>query len=69
MKIKFEGLDCPNCAKTLESHINKLESVKVAKINFLKSYLEFESEDKDRALKDIIEVTHKLETRCKISNK
>ena len=65
MKIKFEGLDCPNCAKTLESHISKLESVKVAKINFLKSYLEFESEDKDGALKDIIEVTHKLEPDVK----
>lgn len=53
MKVKFEGLDCPNCANNLEKQINKLNSVKNAKINFLKSYIQFESEDESRALSDI----------------
>lgn len=53
MKVKFEGLDCPNCANNLEKQINKLNSVTNAKINFLKSYIQFESEDESRALNDI----------------
>lgn len=66
VKIKIEGLDCPNCAKTLENHINKLESVSNARINFLKSYIEFESEDNEKAIKDIIDITKKIEPEAKI---
>ena len=66
MKIKIEGLDCPNCAKTLENHINKLDSVKVAKINFLKSYIEFESDNYELAIADIIDITNKIEPDAKI---
>ena len=66
MKIKIEGLDCPNCAKTLENHINKLESVSNARINFLKSYIEFESKDNENAIKDIIDITKKIEPEAKI---
>ncbi len=66
MKIKIEGLDCPNCAKTLENQINKLDSVKVAKINFLKAYIEFSSDDNEKAIADIIELTHKIEPDARI---
>ena len=66
MKIKIEGLDCPNCAKTLENHINKLDNVKVAKINFLKSYIEFESDNYELAIADIIDITSKIEPDAKI---
>lgn len=69
MKVKIEGLDCPNCAKALENHINKLESVKSAKINFLKSTLEFESDDEDRAVQDIIILTKNIEPDAKIITK
>lgn len=69
MKVKIDGLDCPNCAKALENHINKLESVKSAKINFLKSTLEFESDDENKALQDIIMITKKIEPDAKIITK
>lgn len=69
MKVKIEGLDCPNCAKTLENHINKLDSVKTARINFLKSYIEFESDDENKALQDIIMLTKNIEPDAKIITK
>ena len=60
MKLKFEGLDCPNCANKLEKQINKLSSVKNAKINFLKSYLEFESNDTESAILEIKALTKSM---------
>lgn len=66
MKIEIEGLDCPNCAKTLENHINKIEGIRDAKINFLKSYIEFQSDDKEKAINDIIEITKKIEPEARI---
>lgn len=65
-KIKFEGLHCPNCAKTLETQINKLNSVKSAKIEFLKEYIEYEADNYEKAEADIIELTHKLEPDVKL---
>lgn len=60
MKVKFEGLDCPNCANNLEKQINKLDSIKSAKINFLKGYIQFESEDECHALNDIKRLTKSI---------
>lgn len=68
-KLKFEGLDCPNCARNLETQINKLESIKLARINFLKEYIEFDSESPEQAEKDIIKLTHELEPDVKIFTK
>ena len=36
-KVKIYGLDCPNCARTLENELNKLDSVRELKIDFVKS--------------------------------
>ncbi len=60
-KFKIEGLDCPNCAKALEGEINKLSSVKSAKINFVKAYIEIEADDVDLALNDAIDIARKVE--------
>ena len=65
-KVKILGLDCPNCAKTLETEINKLNNVKNGKIEFVKNSLEFESEDIDKALVDIINLTKQIEPNAKI---
>ncbi len=65
-KLKFEGLHCPNCAKALETQINKLSSVKQAKINFLKEYIEYDAENYEKAEADIVELTHKLEPDVKL---
>lgn len=60
-KYKIQGLDCPNCAKSLETKLNQLQSVKSAKINFVKSTVEIESENPQIALQDAINLTKKLE--------
>ncbi len=66
-KVKIEGLDCPNCARSLEKEICKIKSVKNAKIDFLKSLLEYESDQPEESLKDIKKLTKKLEPSAKIS--
>ena len=67
--VKILGLDCANCAKTLEKEINKIDSVENAKIDFVHSKLSFESEDCDKALTDIINLTKQVESDAKIENK
>lgn len=64
-KVKITGLDCAHCAKTLETEINKLEGIKNAKIDFVKSSLEFESED-ENALENIIKLKNKIEPEAEI---
>ena len=64
--IKIEGIDCANCAKVLENEINKLDGIKNAKINFIKSTLSFESNDTEKALKDITKLTKYIEPDAKI---
>ncbi len=66
MKIRIEGLNCPNCAKKLEAQINKLNSVKSAEIDFLKSTISVSTDNEEKALKDIIEVTKQIEPGAKI---
>lgn len=66
MKIRIQGLDCPNCAKKLENGINKIDGISNCKIDFLKSSLEFESKNNDKAVKDIIKITNKLEPDARI---
>lgn len=71
MIVKIEGLDCPNCARALEGEINKLSSVKNAKIEFVKSKLIFESNEctDEHALEEIIKLTKKIEPDVKIIEK
>lgn len=65
-KFKIKGLDCPNCAKTLEAKIAELGSVKSAKIEFLKSTLEIEADDVNLAVQDAINIAKKIEPDAKI---
>ena len=65
-KYKIEGLDCPNCAKTLEKKINELPSVKYAKIDFIKSTLELDSKDNKIAINEVVNLTKKIEPNAKI---
>lgn len=64
--VKISGLDCANCAKVLEGELNKIEEVKTAQVNFVKSEISFEAEDVDLALKKIIKCTKKVEPEAKI---
>ena len=65
-KVRIEGLDCPNCARSLEIEINKLDSVKWAKLDFLKSSLEFDCDNFQTAIEEIEKITKELEPDAKI---
>ena len=64
--VKIEGLDCPNCARTLQNEINKIDGVKNGEIKFVKTKISFESEDVDKATKDIVNLTRKIEPNATI---
>ena len=76
-RYKIEGLDCPNCAKALETKIGELNGINSAKINFVKSYIEIDSDNQEKAVRDAIALTLKLEpdatiivdNKSQISNK
>lgn len=59
-KVKFTGLDCPNCAKALENKLNNLKSVQSAKIEFFESQLVYECEKPSKAFKDIKTLTKQM---------
>ena len=44
-KFKIEGLDCTNCASTLESEISKIEKINNASISFMSQRLLFSCEE------------------------
>ena len=44
-KLKIEGLDCANCANTLESEISKIELINNVSISFMSQRLSFNCEE------------------------
>ena len=64
--VRIEGLDCPNCARSLTNQINKIDGVQNADIDFVNSKLSFEANDTEKALKDIVSLTKKVEPNAKI---
>lgn len=65
-KYKIVGLDCPNCARSLENKLNEIKSIERAKIDFVNSSLIIESKDEQKSLKDAIKLTKQLEPDAKI---
>ncbi|MBQ2719160.1 MAG: cation transporter [Clostridia bacterium] len=43
--FRFEGLECPNCAKKLEAALTAMEGVTTAGVNFLTKKLTIEADD------------------------
>lgn len=64
-KYKIIGLDCPNCAKTLETKICSLPTITSAKIDFFKQTIEIESQS-ENAVYDAINLAKKIEPDAKI---
>ena len=60
-KLRINGLTCPNCAKKLENEINKLASIKSAKLDFLKSNLELEFDNEEKAISEVLNLAKKIE--------
>lgn len=44
-KFKIEGLDCANCANTLENEISKIEKISNVSISFMSERLSFSCEE------------------------
>lgn len=44
-KFKIEGLDCANCASTLESEISNIEHINNVSISFMSQRLSFDCEE------------------------
>lgn len=44
-KFKIEGLDCANCANTLESEISMIEKISNVSISFMSERLSFSCEE------------------------
>ncbi len=65
-KYKIVGLDCPNCAKTLELEISKQSAIINAEIDFVKESLTIESNNQQLAFKQAICVANNIEPDAKI---
>ncbi len=64
--VKIEGLDCPNCARTLEEELKKINGINNVHIEFVKSTLTFDSENTQTMLENIKKVTKEIEPNAKI---
>lgn len=65
-KVKILGLDCGHCAKVLEDRLKKLPNLKSVEVNFAQSEIVIEADDVERAQKDIVRITKKVEPEAKI---
>lgn len=66
VKVKITGLECPNCARALQTQLGKLPEVQNCEIDFMKSTLVFESDTPKQALEKILRLTARLEPDAKI---
>lgn len=65
--VDIDGLDCPNCARALESEINKLSVVSNANIDFINKKLNFECKDFDLAIAEIKNVIKQVEPGARLN--
>ncbi len=64
----LEDLDCANCAAKMETAINKIDGVIMAKVSFMTQKLTIEAEEKDfdKVLKAAQKAIKKVEPDCRI---
>lgn len=65
--FSLTGLDCPNCAKSLENALSKIKGVKTVKIDFFKQTLTLESDDLNSVEKVIKKQVKSLESNANLS--
>lgn len=65
-KYSISNLDCANCARRLESELNKNEDFKNVVVNFNISKISYET-DKEISLKEINALVNKIEPGCVVS--
>ena len=66
--FKVEGIDCPNCAAKLEKHLNKIEGITKATVNFTTERMSIEADDSkiDAIVEEAIKLTSELEPDWKV---
>ena len=65
-KFTITGLDCPNCAKSLETSLAKIKGVKNININFFKQVLTVESDELDKVIPKVKKLSKSLEPNAKL---
>lgn len=66
-KFTITGLDCPNCAKSLETSLAKIKGVKSVKIEFLKQILTVESDNLNAVIPKVKKLTKSLEPNSSLT--
>ena len=63
MKVKLNGLNCPNCGAKIEREINNLPNIKLANVNVIDSTLNLETKDGnyEQILKECKEIVDRIE--------
>ena len=61
--VRFEGLCCANCAAKLETHLNRIEGVNSAILNFMAKRIVFDilEEKYEQVVAEIKKLFNKLE--------
>ncbi len=62
-RFKIEGLDCPNCANSLEETLQKVDCISNVSVNFIMQKLSFECEEENisKAMEKVKKVVKKEE--------
>ena len=63
---KLKNLDCPNCARKIETKLNKQKEIKSASINFSKLQLTIETDKTDNIRKYITNIVKEIEPNIEI---
>jgi len=66
-KLKIDGMDCPDCAKTIEKGVNNLSCVRSANVDFMKSSIIVDSDDEN--IDEIQNVIKKLGYKSTLDSK
>lgn len=64
--IKFEGIDCANCAARLERALAKIRGIEEVSVNFMAQKMVVIADDDkmQKVLSDIVEVTEIVMPEC-----
>ncbi|HBF68180.1 MAG TPA: heavy metal transporter [Firmicutes bacterium] len=67
MKKVFNiDVDCPVCAQKCEDAINKMDTIKSCKVNFITKKMIIEADDLDKVMKDVVKTAKKVDSDIEI---
>ncbi len=64
--VRFQGIDCANCAAKLEKSLSKIKGVNEVQINFMAQKVLFELDDNnlEEVIEQIKKTTKKIHPEC-----